>query len=269
MRIIECLHTQNDCYKTATKVTPTGIVVHSTGTNNPYIKRYSQPSDNDSKRTELLNVLGVNVYGNSWNRPGVSKAVHYIVGKVADGSVATVKNLPENYACWGCGKGSYGSYNYSPNARIQFEVCEDTLFDREHFEACYKEATELCADICHRYGWGADKVCSHKEAYLKGYASNHSDIDHWLALYGITMDGFRADVQRLIDDLNKPTEPSAPEEPTFEPYSLTMCENPLRLYNENGEAVGLVNEGAVLTALEERDGKVRVDLWIKKQKGEK
>jgi N-acetylmuramoyl-L-alanine amidase len=50
----------------------------------------------------------------------------------------------------------------------------------------------------------------------------------------------------------------------FEPYSLTMCENPFRLYNANNEVVGSVNEGATLTVLEEKDGKAKVELWIKK-----
>ena len=35
MEIKKCFLTQNDCYKTAQKITPKGIVVHSTGANNP------------------------------------------------------------------------------------------------------------------------------------------------------------------------------------------------------------------------------------------
>lgn len=54
------------------------------------------------------------------------------------------------------------------------------------------------------------------------------------------------------------------KKPDFEPYSLTMCENPFRLYNANNEVVGSVNEGATLTVLEEKDGKAKVELWIKK-----
>ena len=213
MNIIKCMHTQNDCYKKGTKVTPVGIVVHSTGANNPAIKRYSQPSNNDTNRAELLALIGTNKNGNSWNRSGVEKAVHYIIGKLADGNVGTVQNLPENYACWGSGKGSKGSYNYAPVAHIQFEVCEDNLENADYFRTIFKEATELCADICYRHGWDASVIVSHKEARAKGYASNHRDIDHWLANFKRTMNDFRAEVQKLLDEMNKPEEPEIPAEP--------------------------------------------------------
>lgn len=40
MNIITAYATKNDCYKAARKMKPAGIVVHSTGANNPYLKRY-------------------------------------------------------------------------------------------------------------------------------------------------------------------------------------------------------------------------------------
>jgi hypothetical protein len=199
MRLIECIHTQSKCYNAAdNKVTPVGIVVHSTGANNTSVKRYVQPSTNDPKYTELRSLIGVNKYSNHWNR-SISKGVHYFIGKIADGSIATVKTLPETMAAWGVGKGKNGSYNYNPTAHIQFEVCEDNLKNADYFNAVYKEATELCADICKRYGWKPSVIVSHKESYKKGYGSNHSDIDHWLAKYGLTMNDFRKEVERLLE----------------------------------------------------------------------
>jgi N-acetylmuramoyl-L-alanine amidase len=52
---------------------PTGIVVHSTGVNNPYLKRYVDASDE----------VGINRYGNHWNTamPGGKKVcVHAFIG---------------------------------------------------------------------------------------------------------------------------------------------------------------------------------------------
>lgn len=260
MNIIQCMHTQNDCYKKGQKASHIGIVVHSTGANNSSIKRYSQPSNNDPNRAELLKTIGTNQYGNSWNRSGIEKAVHYIVGKLADGTIGTVQNLPESIACWGCGKGSKGTYNYDPVAHIQFEICEDNLTSESYFKSVYKEATELCADICFRHGWNASVVVSHKEAHAKGYGSNHADIDHWLKKFKLTMNDFRAEVQRLLDEMNNPVEP---EIPTFEPYPVKMGDNPFNLYNRNGEKIGRVSEGADLTVLEEKDGAVRIEAWLK------
>ena len=45
MKIHKLLMTNNPCYKAGKKITPTGIVVHSTGANNSYIKRYVGPDD--------------------------------------------------------------------------------------------------------------------------------------------------------------------------------------------------------------------------------
>lgn len=209
------MHTQSDCYidNNGGSVTPIGILVHSTGVNNTSIARYSQPQAKDPNYNELIALLGKNKYSNHWNRSGVQKAVHYFVGKLADGSIASVQNLPENYYCWGCGRGSKGSYNYAPTAYIQFEICEDNLTTRSYYDAVMDEAMSLCADICLRHGWNADVIVSHKEASKRGYASSHSDIDHWLGKMGHNMNYFRSCVQSRIDEARKP----APE-PEPEPY---------------------------------------------------
>lgn len=47
--------TENECFKVGKSMTPKGIMVHSTGANNPNLRRYVGP--NDGK-------LGVNTYGN-------------------------------------------------------------------------------------------------------------------------------------------------------------------------------------------------------------
>lgn len=37
--------TNNACYKAGKTITPKGIMVHSTGANNPWLKRYVGPDD--------------------------------------------------------------------------------------------------------------------------------------------------------------------------------------------------------------------------------
>lgn len=51
--------TENACYKANKKMTVKGIMVHSTGANNPFLKRYVNPDDG---------LLGVNKYNNHWNQ---------------------------------------------------------------------------------------------------------------------------------------------------------------------------------------------------------
>ena len=61
------LHTlflkNNACYKAGRTIAPRGIMVHSTGANNPRLSRYIAPDDG---------LIGKNIGGNHWNtdKPG-------------------------------------------------------------------------------------------------------------------------------------------------------------------------------------------------------
>lgn len=178
----------NDCYKRAQKMTPKGIIVHSTGANNPNLSRYIGPDDG---------VIGKNLYNNHWNRGGMDVCVHGFLGKDKNGVVRFYQTLPFNYCCWGCGSGSKGSYNYNP-AYIQFEICEDGLTNRTYFDAVYNKAVEVCAYLCKTYNISPDNVVGHKEAHAKGYASNHADPDHWFTKFGKSMNDFRNSVRSKI-----------------------------------------------------------------------
>lgn len=120
---------------------PKGIVVHSTGANNPNLKRYvDAPAE-----------VGVNQYGNHWNNPasvmGRSVCVHSFIGYALNKEVKVANILPYDICCWGVGSGSKGSYNYNP-AYIQFEMCEDDCKNKEYFEAVYNVAVEYCVYLC-------------------------------------------------------------------------------------------------------------------------
>ena len=190
-----CMMTQSTCYKGTRKFTPKGVLWHSTGANNPNLKRYVQPDDNAADRSEWLARLGKNQYNNDWNHIERQAGLNFWIGKLADGTVAAVQTMPWDFRPWGCGSGSKGSCN---DTHIQFEICEDGLTNGAYFKDCYNAAVSLCADICRRWGWEADVIVSHKEAYKKGYGSNHADIDHWLKKFRLTMADFRKDVDLLL-----------------------------------------------------------------------
>ena len=83
MNLNKLIFTENACYKAGRKITVKGIMVHSTGANNPWLKRYVGPDDGK---------LGKNQYNNHWNtyHPGGREVcVHGFIGKLADGSIAT------------------------------------------------------------------------------------------------------------------------------------------------------------------------------------
>ena len=189
MRLQKQYLTKNDCYRAGMAIRPQGIMVHSTGANNPSVARYVPGDD----------VIGRNQYGNDWDRPGLEKCVHAFVGRFADGSVGTVQTLPWNRRGWHCGRGKNGSAN---DTHISFEICEDGLTDASYFKAVYQEAVELTAYLCKEYNLDplADGVViCHQEGYRRGIASNHGDVLHWFPKFGKTMDDFRADVDRWME----------------------------------------------------------------------
>ena len=189
MKYFTQILTQNDCYKAGRTITPKGVMVHSTGANNPKLSRYVPGNDQ----------IGRNTGGNHWDMAGTGACVHAFIGTLADGSVGVVQTLPWNWRGWHCGKGSKGSAN---NTHISFEICEDGLQDASYFNAVYQVAVELTADLCKQYGLDPQAdgvVICHSEGHARGIASNHGDVMHWFPRFGKSMDTFRADVARELE----------------------------------------------------------------------
>lgn len=201
-----CMMTQSTCYKGTRKFTPKGILWHSTGANNPTLKRYVQPDDNVKDKAEWLAKLGKNQYGNDWNHIDRQAGMNFWIGKLADGTVAAVQTMPWDYRPWGCGSGSKGSCN---DTHIQFEICEDALTDASYFNACYREACEMTAYLCKMFGIDpkgtidykglkVPTIIDHIGSHNMGLGSNHGDVQHWSKRYGKTMASVRNDVAAIL-----------------------------------------------------------------------
>ena len=188
--IIKAHAKKNLCYIANKKMTPKGIVVHSTGANNPYLKRY----------VDAPKEVGENKYSNHWNvsKPdGRKVCVHAFIGYDKNKQIRVAEILPLNICCWGVGKGKNGSYNYEP-AYIQFEICEDDLCDKTYYEQVFAIAAEYCAELCEKYNISIEKIEGHCEAYRKGFGSNHSDPEHWMSKFGESMYDFRKRVSEIL-----------------------------------------------------------------------
>ena len=86
----------NLCYKAARTMptgSPAGIIIHSTGADNPNLKRYVNAPE----------ICGVNPYKNYFDRPDSNVCPHAVIGKDKNGDVRAAKLLPWNVCCWGCG----------------------------------------------------------------------------------------------------------------------------------------------------------------------
>ena len=203
---IICLQENSTCYKNTTTFLPRGVLWHDTGAGNPNISRYVQPLETDANYGQMLALLGKNRYGNDWNHKPRQAGMNCFIGKLADGTVATVQTMPWDFKPWGCGSGTKGSLN---NTHLQFEICDDGYESREYFEAVYKEACEVTAYLCALYdldplgsfsyqGVEVPVITSHDESYDLGLGSNHGDPTKWLKRYGKSMASVRQDVAALL-----------------------------------------------------------------------
>lgn len=183
LTIYRLFFTESDCYKKGVRIKPCGVQVHSTGANNPYLRRYVGPDDGR---------LGPNPNGNTHNRPGGNVCANAYIGKLADGTVAVYQTLPWDYRCWLSGSGPKGNANKL--GYIGFEICEDSTDNRGYFdEAVRGAAVLLTAYLCNMLDISpySDKLEDHAGLHSMGLASNHGDIGLWLKKFGYTFDDFR------------------------------------------------------------------------------
>ena len=260
MNLRKLIFVNNDCYKAGKTIVPKGILCHSTGANNPYLKRYVGPDDG---------LLGKNLYSNHWNQPMDRQVCcHAFIGKLADGSIATYQTLPWNMRGWHSGSGPKGNGN---DTLLGYEICEDALTDAAYFRSVFNEAVELCVYLCVMFGLDPMRdgvILGHYEAYQRGIASNHADPKHWFSRFGESMDSFRAAVRNGLAS-GAPTPeprppapvppPAPPTDPAHEVYTVVRGDTLWRI------AANKLGKGARYTEIMALNG-LTSDLIITGQK---
>lgn len=187
MEIIEAYATQNKCYQIGTPLKPRGIMLHSIGC----------PQPNAAVMAHRYN---------TYQPDGQSVCVHGFVQR--DGTY--YHTLPYNLRAWHCG----GSANQT---HIGIEMTEpasivytggaswrdlDPDATEAHVRGTYAAAVELFAQLCTQYALDPLEdgvIISHAEGAARGVASAHADPTHLWRAFGLTMDGFRADVAAKMD----------------------------------------------------------------------
>ena len=201
----QCIFYDHPCYRSATKMLdgiPAGIVLHSTRLKNPYLRYHIQPSLGDVRREEILLDIGESFrkgYCSCFsgeNRP--SDCVHAYIGKNAAGTVQVYQTLPLDDCCRGMGEGTCASYDCNPQAHIQISICTGSRQEKSYFRQAWQRAAAFCAFLCAQYGLPQTKICSHREAYWKGFGDCGKDPEDWFAAFGVTMEDFRSEVKTLL-----------------------------------------------------------------------
>lgn len=177
--------TRNDCYTAGRKITPKGIMVHSTATPGVMAAGWFSRWNKSYKAGEINRQVCVHAF-------------------LDDKEIW--QYLPWNHRGWHAG----GDAN---NTHIGFEICEpggfsysggstmvgyDVKKHEAYFRAAFKNAVELCVHLCKQYGLTEKDIISHAEGNKKGIASNHSDVGHWFPKHGESMDTFRAAVRKAL-----------------------------------------------------------------------
>lgn len=187
INIVDAIVTANKCYQIGTPLKPRGIMLHSIGV----------PQPNASVMAHSYNQYRPN---------GQSVCVHAFVQR--DGTV--YQTLPWTVQAWHCGGAANSTHigiEMTEPASIVYtghgaEWCDlDPAATEAHVRGTYAAAVELFAQLCEQYALDplADGVIiSHAEGAARGAASHHADPTHLWRVFGLTMDGFRADVAAAL-----------------------------------------------------------------------
>lgn len=147
---------------------PVGIVVHSSGRNNPYLRQYVQPSKDNKNYIDIITQLGENHKHNDWNHIHTLYNFHYWIGKDKNNNVISVQTFPLNIKTW--------NDNY-----IHICICEDKLNDRDYLADCLAELAALCDDLCKDFNWDETVIFDYSEI------SNFPDSNYWLKKHGFSI----------------------------------------------------------------------------------
>lgn len=183
--------TRNDCYNAGKKITPKGIMVHSTATPGVMAADWFSRWNKSYKAGETNRQVCVHAF-------------------VDDQGVW--QYLPWNHRGWHAG----GTAN---NTHIGFEICEPGGFsygkgsamvgynvskNEAYFRKAWQSAVELCVLLCKQYGLTEKDIICHSEGSKKGIASNHGDVMHWFPKHGESMNSFRAAVGAALNKTSIP-----------------------------------------------------------------
>lgn len=183
INIVKAFATKNKCYRMATPLTPQGIMLHSIGV----------PQPNAAVMARSYN---------QYQPGGQSVCVHGFIQR--DGTY--YQTLPYTMRAWHCGGAANATHigiEMTEPASIVYTGHGAEWRDlnpaatEAHVRGTYAAAVELFAQLCTQYAFDPLEdgvIISHAEGAARGIASAHADPTHLWRVFGLTMDGFRADV---------------------------------------------------------------------------
>lgn len=182
INVVEAFATKNKCYQVGAPLTPQGIMLHSIGV----------PQPNAAVMARSYN---------QYQPGGRSVCVHGFIQR--DGTY--YQTLPYTMRAWHCGGAANATHigiEMTEPASITYTGGAswrdlDPAATEAHVRGTYAAAVELFAQLCTQYALDPLEdgvIISHAEGAARGIASAHADPTHLWRVFGLTMDGFRADI---------------------------------------------------------------------------
>ncbi|MGR6836745.1 N-acetylmuramoyl-L-alanine amidase [Syntrophomonas erecta] len=177
--------TRNDCYTAGRKITPKGIMVHSTATPGVMAADWFSRWNKSYKVGEINHQACVHAFVDDkeiwqhlpWNHRG-----WHAGGKANDTHIGIELCEP-------------GGFSYSGSTMVGYDVKKNEAY----FRAAWKNAVDLCIFLCKQYGLTEKYILGHAEGHRQGIASNHADPLHWYPKHGESMDTFRTAVKAALN----------------------------------------------------------------------
>ncbi|MED1601743.1 N-acetylmuramoyl-L-alanine amidase [Alkalihalophilus marmarensis] len=189
MKLSTKFMTRNDCYKAGRKITPKGIMIHSTATPGVMAATWFSRWNKSYQAGEINRQVCVHAFVDD------KEAWQY---------------LPWDHRGWHAG----GTSN---NTHIGIEICEPGGFsysggsnmvgynvakNETYFRKAWQNAMDLCVLLCKKYGLTERDIICHSEGSRQGIASNHADVMHWFPKHGESTNTFRAAVKASLNNLS-------------------------------------------------------------------
>lgn len=182
INIVKAFAAANKCYQIGMPLKPRGIMLHSIGCPQP-------------------NAAVMARYYNQYQPGGQSVCVHGFIQR--DGTY--YQTLPYTMRAWHCGGAANATHigiEMTEPASIAYTGGAswrdlDPAATETHVRGTYSAAVELFAQLCTQFALNPLEdgvIISHAEGAARGIASAHADPTHLWRAFGLTMDGFRADV---------------------------------------------------------------------------
>lgn len=177
---------RNDCYTVGRKITPKGIMLHSTATPGVMAPDWFNRWNKSFKAGEINRQVCVHAFLDDkeiWQYLPWDHRGWHAGGKANDTHIGLELCEP-------------GGFSYSGGFKM---IGYDVKKNEVYFNKIWQNTLDLCVFLCKKYGLTEKDILCHSEGSKKGIASSHADVMHWFPMHSKNMILFREAVRNKLN----------------------------------------------------------------------